>query len=588
MVQPTKWIPGLLPLVALVLVAGFWQQGRVEADLTTRANAALSGAGLDWAKAALAGRDSRLSGEAPTPEARSAALAAADGVFGVRRVAADAITVLPEAKPFTFTAIRDGDRLTLTGSVPPGAARDSLLAAAKAAMPSVTIAADDLKRARGSGAGFPALATYGLGELARLSQGTLSISDSALSLSGRAAGFAQHREVIQRLATVPAGGTLAKGRAPGDILPPLAKPFSLVVERTAAGLTLSGHVPSAEALERLLAEARTAGVAVTQTLVMADGAPVGDWAAAAALLLRQVAGLESGKGSMTDAKLSIAGKAKGLVTESDVETALKALPSGYNVSDVAIESRVIRPYRFEAKRSGTTLTLTGHVPDARARAAILDTARQYFEGDRIDDKLAEGIGEPGGFLGAVQAGLRELARLADGASFSLENNGLALKGLALFDAARDQVTADFARALPAGFQGKAEVATAPLPPPITALPQCQMLYTDLLNRGTVRFESGSADLSRVSRAILDKLSVVSLRCVNARIEIGGHTDNDGSPQGNAELSRRRAETVGAYLVRAGVQAERLEPVGYGQTVPVAPNDTPENKAKNRRIEFFVK
>jgi OOP family OmpA-OmpF porin len=57
---------------------------------------------------------------------------------------------------------------------------------------------------------------------------------------------------------------------------------------------------------------------------------------------------------------------------------------------------------------------------------------------------------------------------------------------------------------------------------------------------------------------------------------------------NNDLSRRRAEAVAQYLVRAGINADRLEPAGYGPSRPVAPNDTAENKAKNRRIEFTVK
>ena len=79
-----------------------------------------------------------------------------------------------------------------------------------------------------------------------------------------------------------------------------------------------------------------------------------------------------------------------------------------------------------------------------------------------------------------------------------------------------------------------------------------------------------------------------MRCRGGKIEIGGHTDADGQASANLDLSRRRAQSVAAYFEAAGISADRLNPTGYGSTVPVAPNDTAENKAKNRRIEFLVK
>jgi OOP family OmpA-OmpF porin len=73
----------------------------------------------------------------------------------------------------------------------------------------------------------------------------------------------------------------------------------------------------------------------------------------------------------------------------------------------------------------------------------------------------------------------------------------------------------------------------------------------------------------------------------ARIEIGGHTDNTGDPGYNLDLSRRRATAVRQYLMSRGVGEKRLTAVGYGQEKPVADNDTPQGRLKNRRIEFKI-
>jgi len=78
------------------------------------------------------------------------------------------------------------------------------------------------------------------------------------------------------------------------------------------------------------------------------------------------------------------------------------------------------------------------------------------------------------------------------------------------------------------------------------------------------------------------------RCREASIEVAGHTDSQGSPESNLDLSRRRAEAVTAYIGEAGVGTSRITSAGYGETNPVASNDTPEGRAQNRRIEFVVK
>ena len=71
------------------------------------------------------------------------------------------------------------------------------------------------------------------------------------------------------------------------------------------------------------------------------------------------------------------------------------------------------------------------------------------------------------------------------------------------------------------------------------------------------------------------------------IEIGGHTDGKGSESYNKRLSENRAKAVVDYLVSKGVNASRLQYKGYGKSMPVAPNDTEEGRALNRRVEFKI-
>jgi outer membrane protein OmpA-like peptidoglycan-associated protein len=72
-----------------------------------------------------------------------------------------------------------------------------------------------------------------------------------------------------------------------------------------------------------------------------------------------------------------------------------------------------------------------------------------------------------------------------------------------------------------------------------------------------------------------------------RLEIQGHTDNIGGPDFNQALSERRAAAVYNAIIERGIEESRLRYVGFGMSQPVAPNDSEENRAKNRRTNFVV-
>ena len=71
------------------------------------------------------------------------------------------------------------------------------------------------------------------------------------------------------------------------------------------------------------------------------------------------------------------------------------------------------------------------------------------------------------------------------------------------------------------------------------------------------------------------------------VEVAGHTDSMGSEAYNQGLSERRAQSVQDYLVSKGVKAQRLTAKGYGESMPVASNDTDAGRAENRRVELIV-
>jgi OOP family OmpA-OmpF porin len=101
------------------------------------------------------------------------------------------------------------------------------------------------------------------------------------------------------------------------------------------------------------------------------------------------------------------------------------------------------------------------------------------------------------------------------------------------------------------------------------------------------FDLGSVTLLPESHRTLR--TVADAMRANRRlvVEVGGHTDSVGDTRGNQRLSHRRAEAIRLFLVSEGVDPERISATGYGETRPIADNQTPEGRANNRRVEFKV-
>ncbi len=103
----------------------------------------------------------------------------------------------------------------------------------------------------------------------------------------------------------------------------------------------------------------------------------------------------------------------------------------------------------------------------------------------------------------------------------------------------------------------------------------------------IHFENGAAQLTSESRFQIQDLADIMKKYPAMRIEIGGHTDNTGDAAANLELSKARADAVYQELIKDGVDASRMTAVGFGDTKPIASNDTEDGRQKNRRTEFKI-
>lgn len=103
----------------------------------------------------------------------------------------------------------------------------------------------------------------------------------------------------------------------------------------------------------------------------------------------------------------------------------------------------------------------------------------------------------------------------------------------------------------------------------------------------VTFDVDSSTLKPQFRSTLDQIAQSLQTYPDSLIDVYGHTDSTGSDQYNQALSQRRAQTVADYLGMRGVSAARIRSQGYGETMPVATNDTDTGRALNRRVEIKI-
>jgi OmpA-OmpF porin, OOP family len=456
----SKWWPGVIPLVVFWAIAAWTNTLPMESDLAARSTAALKDTVLDKSQIAVAGRDVTFAADAFSENGRRSAVASVEAVPGVRLVN-DETRLVPEARPFVWSAERDVVRVTLGGSSPLPASKNRLLEAARA----------DL-----------------------------------------------------------------------------------------------------------------GGVEVVDQMNLARGAPP-RFDNAALLLVDQIGKLKDGKITISDSKVSLSGMARDLGGREAIAAALKNLPEGFSVAANEIKAP---PYIFQAYKDpvAVTLTLTGYVPDNTVHAALAAAAARKFFSEKVVDNLKASVGAPAGFAAAVVPALGALSRLSTG-TLVVSDREVKLSGDAFYDAAAVAIRAGLGKDFPKDWQLKADISVKPAVAPVDAT-VCQQLFSDLLAKGKIRFESGRATIDPDSAGLLDRLTETALRCPTANIEIAGHTDGDGGDAFNQALSEKRAQAVTDYLVKAGLPADRFTATGYGSTQPVASNDTDEGKAQNRRIDFVVR
>jgi OOP family OmpA-OmpF porin len=316
----------VIPLVAFWAIAAWTNTAPLEIDLAARSGAALKDSVLDKTRITVAGRDVTLGADAFSEEGRKSALAAVEAVPGVRLVN-DETRLVPEAKPFVWSAERDVARVTLGGSAPLPASKGRLMEAARAAISGVEVV-DQMALARGAPQHFDAAAQLLLDQVAKLKDGKVTISDTAVSLSGMARELGGREAIAAALKELPEGFKVTANdvKAPPYI-------FQAYKDPVAATLTLSGNVPgnNVHAAIAQAAERKFFGEKVVDNLKASVGAPSG-FPAAVTAALGALSRLSTGTLAVSDREVKLSGDALYDGAAAQIRAGLgKDFPQGFQL-----------------------------------------------------------------------------------------------------------------------------------------------------------------------------------------------------------------------------------------------------------------
>jgi len=586
-----RWLWGLIPLIMVSWVAIQLERESIKQDLTERAKAALMESGSPWAGVDVNGRDVLLTGRAIQDSEPPRVEETVRRVWGVREVENRAI-LPPKIEPFNWSARRRGNRIRLAGYVPDRATRQAVLGLTKAAMPGLEVV-DRMNTARGVPSPDTWLAglSFALKQLSLLRQGDARFDDLALTISGEAEDTAAFKAVNAALKSgLPKGTRLSSAQITG----PAVSPYTWSAQFAGGQLVLGGHVAGGEkGRSDLLAAAKMAAPTVNMVDRMepGEGAPQG-WSNAAIALMKELVRLDSGTADMKDAALSVGGIAPDEAQAQSIRAALRAsLPTAFTLVDQIKVREVKAPEPAPiAPAPPAPSPQTEPAPQASQdspRTATVPAPKSTVE-PKPENEPKQAVPASPAPPAPIEPPSTQTAPAPQPPPEPTPKKLVAPAPQLPAEPAPKQV----APTPPPPAEPAPKIAAAPPQPPPAPVPPevtaCQDNLNKITNAGHINFATNSATLDGDSFATLDRLAAAAKVCPGMRIAIEGHTDAEGRAEYNQRLSVRRARAVVAYLVKSGADRKQLEAVGYGLSRPAAPNDTEENMAKNRRIEFSVR
>ena len=556
---------------------------------------ALDSKQLTWAEVEADGLQVLLIGVAPSEAKRFVAISTAGSVVDAARVidAMDVEALAALAAPrFSIEILRNGDEVSLIGLIPKGADRDDLLKRL-ARISSDEEIADLLESADYDiPEGWDNAVDFGLEALEALPRSKISIDARRVMITAMTESEDRKDRVESRL----------KRNAPSGLRVgfeissprPVITPFSLRFLQDEAGSRFDNcSADTEEARSKIIGAARKAGLDGETSCRVGLGVPSPSWADAAALSIAAVAELKGGSVTFSDADVTLISPAGTDQREFDrvVGSLENSLPDVFALHAVLTpdpSDPSQGPAEFVATLSPEGLIqLNGRLNDEIVAQTAESFATARFGSATVSNRARTDETLPGDWPLRVLSGLEALSLLSNG-SARVTADDITVTGNTGSTEARSEITKLLSDKLGEGARFSVDVTYLEKLDPIASMltpDECEAKIADILAVRQISFEPGSGTVDASSTGTLDEIADVLGNCVELRMVVAGHTDSQGREEMNEALSKSRALAVLNAMRDRRIVTSGFEAIGYGETQPIATNDTEEGREANRRIEF---
>lgn len=578
----------------IALAAAFLIENRSAAMVRSR----ILAEGLTWVEIQADGLQIHLLGTAPNEAARYRVVNLTGSIVESSRIR-DKMEVAPaktvEAPRFSVEMLRNDDGIQLIGLLPEGQERETLATDAQALSPDIPLSDMLETAAYAAPEGWDKAFAFGVAALKLLPRSKISVAADHVAVTAIASSDNEKRLFEAELNRIKPEGVEVKVdvSAPRPVL----TPFTLRFVKDAEGARFDAcSADSEKARTRILAAAQAAGVDGRANCTIGLGVPTPSWAEAAEAGIRAIDALGAGTITFADADVTLLA-AEGVTQANfdrvvgELQTALPAVFSLDATLPKPASGVAQGPAEFTAVLAAETgkVELRGRLTDEMQRAAVDSFARARFGSSKVYVATRFDPELPDGWPVRVLAALESLA-LLDNGSVLVRADTVEVKGVTGSQTAKARISQILSGRLGQGKTFKVDVRYDKALDPIASIPtpeECVQDVDAVLAKQKITFTPGSAELDAAAGSVMGALASALKGCTAIKIEIAGHTDSQGSDQGNLSLSQARAEAVLLALQGRQVDVSGMVAKGYGETVPIADNKTEAGREANRRIEFTL-
>lgn len=584
---------GFLASAAAAALVATFAVATLEDTTVRNSKSALIASGQNWAHIETNGTLVILTGTAPDERKRIQALDAISGVVSTTRIQnlMDVEESVPVVAPdFALEILRSGTDVSLIGITPAESDGDII----RSVIEDIAgVSLIDMKESTTWDApdGWMIALEFGADIMTRMERAKISILPGEVFVTAVVKSDAEKQLLQQDLMSLKPEGVMLSI----DITAPrpIFAPYTLTVIANDSETTLMCYALTPDGGNRIVDAAIRLGAPETSACEIGLGAPTDNWAEVAIVGMETVAKMGGGMLEMQDSGVTLTSPEDFDAQAFNVisQTLREALPVSYSLKTILPKAEVVqdndtRPY-FNAQLDSGNVLLEGVTIDETSKRTLLIYAEAKFGHEAVNDisKIADFA--PHGWTSRQLVALEVLAMLIEG-NVNVTEESVTVTGTGETAGLYDAILSK----LEVGFGADArftivveEIIPEPVIEDVPDAKECETEISVLLDESQIVFAPSSAVIESASVKTINKIVAIMNRCKHAAFEIGGHTDSQGREEMNLNLSQSRADAVLDSLLSRNMLLGDITAVGYGETQPIADNETEEGRQDNRRIAF---